>query len=258
MGNIANTQAAQQAQATQALNSAAQGEQGQILGAIQGQNQANVGMQSNVNNANAGLAQSTMQGQQNLLGSLTGGIGSALGMLGAAGGGNAALEAGTGVSGLANHTAILANGGPVHRYAEGTPPGGASNATDIGPKSFAGKFFAGQIPQTPDTQDTSHLDGYAKGGKVPALLSPGEKYLPPQEAKEVAQGKKDAMKTGKTVPGKPKVKGAVNSYANDTVKANLDEGGIVIPRSITEGPNSHWEAMKFVRACMAKNKGLSK
>ena len=47
----------------------------------------------------------------------------------------------------------------------------------------------------------------------------------------------------------------MNSYANDTVKANLDEGGIVIPRSITQGPNPHWNAMKFVHATIAKNKG---
>jgi hypothetical protein len=98
----------------------------------------------------------------------------------------------------------------------------------------------------------------AKGGKVPALLSPGERYLPPSTVKAVAQGKADPMRDGKKVPGKPKVGGAKNSYANDTVKASLDEGGIVIPRSITQGKNPHWAAHKFVSAIMAKNGQLPK
>lgn len=101
--------------------------------------------------------------------------------------------------------------------------------------------------------DIGSLDAMAGGGKVPALLSPGEKYLTPKQAKEVVKKGKDPIKEGKTVPGKPKVPGAVNSYANDTVPAKLDEGGIVIPRSITQGPNPHARAMKFVAAHLAKN-----
>lgn len=91
----------------------------------------------------------------------------------------------------------------------------------------------------------------AKGGKVPALVSPGEKYLKPQDVDKVKQGA-NPMSVGETIPGKPVVGGAKNSYANDTVPKNLDEGGIVIPRSITQGKNPHWGAMKFVQAHMAK------
>jgi len=98
----------------------------------------------------------------------------------------------------------------------------------------------------------------AKGGKVPALLSPGERYLTPEKVNKVVKGKADPINDGKLVPGKPKVDGAVNSYKNDTVKASLDEGGIVIPRSITEGKNPHWEAMKFVHKTMAKGGKLPK
>jgi hypothetical protein len=85
----------------------------------------------------------------------------------------------------------------------------------------------------------------AKGGKVPALLSPGEIYLTPKKAKEVAKEGKDPIKSGKKVPGKPKYPG--NDYRNDVVKANLDEGGLVIPNKVMQSPNAHWEALKFVR-----------
>ena len=93
----------------------------------------------------------------------------------------------------------------------------------------------------------------AKGGKVPALLSPGERYLPPKAVEKAEKGA-NPMKLGKKVPGTPKVKGAKNSYANDTVKATLDEGGIVLPRSVTQHKNPDWAAHKFVRDIMAKNR----
>lgn len=95
----------------------------------------------------------------------------------------------------------------------------------------------------------------AKGGKVPALVSPGEKYLTPKDVKKVEKGM-NPMAVGETIPGKPKVKGAVNSYANDTVHRNLDEGGIVLPRSVTQAKDPAKEAHKFVSSLMAK-KGKS-
>ncbi len=110
-------------------------------------------------------------------------------------------------------------------------------------------------PLQNDPTAPSETMNAAKGGKVPALLSPGEKYLSPKEAKEVAKGEKSPEKAGKTVPGKPKVPGAKNSYANDTVPAKLEEGGIVIPRSITQGKDAEKRAIAFVRATIAKSKG---
>lgn len=98
----------------------------------------------------------------------------------------------------------------------------------------------------------------AHGGKVPALLSPGERYLPPKAVNQVAKGA-DPMRVGEKVPGTPKVKGAKNSYANDTVKATLEEGGIVLPRSVTQHKNPEWAAHAFVRGIMAKKRmGLKK
>lgn len=96
---------------------------------------------------------------------------------------------------------------------------------------------------------------FASGGKVPALVSPGEKYLPPKEVKKVAEGKKSAINAGHTIPGKPKVGGAKNDYANDTVRKTLDAGGIVLPRSVTQAKDPAKAAHAFVSAIIAK-KGL--
>lgn len=92
--------------------------------------------------------------------------------------------------------------------------------------------------------------GLSHGGKVPAMVSPGEKYLPPNEVKKVAKGEKDAISAGKTIPGKAKVSG--DSYANDTVKATLQEGGIVIPRSVMQSDDPAEKARQFVAAVLAK------
>ena len=94
------------------------------------------------------------------------------------------------------------------------------------------------------------------GGTVPALFSPGEKYLDPNTAKKVAEGKASPMKDGKTVPGKPVVGGAKNSYSNDIVKANPKPGGIVIPRSVTQSKDAEEKAVAFVRDVFARKGAL--
>jgi hypothetical protein len=90
----------------------------------------------------------------------------------------------------------------------------------------------------------------AKGGKVPALLSPGETYIPPSKVKAVEKGA-NPLKEGERVPGKPKVLG--NSYANDTYRTTLQSGGIVIPNSIMQSKDPAKGAADFVRAIQAKN-----
>lgn len=121
---------------------------------------------------------------------------------------------------------LMGGAGAVLGLAEG---GNVSN----GPRSGYGKMFA-------------------TGGKVPALVSPGEKYLTPQQASQVVDGKANPMTTGKTIPGTPKVGGAKNSYANDTVPATLQEGGIVIPRSVTQAKDAESKAQAFVKAHFAQ------
>lgn len=108
-----------------------------------------------------------------------------------------------------------------------------------GPKSMLGQHFI-KIKM-------------AKGGKVPALVSPGEKIISKKDLPAIAAGKKAPMEAGKTVPGKAKVPGAKNSYANDTVPMSLNEGDVVLPRSVTQSKHPAWAAHKFVSEIMAKN-----
>jgi hypothetical protein len=91
----------------------------------------------------------------------------------------------------------------------------------------------------------------AKGGKVPALVSPGEIRIPKKDVKKVAEGKKSPLE-GEKIKGKPKVPGAINSYANDTVPKTLNEGDIILPRSVTQSKHPHWAAHKFVAEIMAQ------
>ena len=102
-----------------------------------------------------------------------------------------------------------------------------------------------------DTQSYGDKLKLAEGGNVPALVSPGEQYLKPKDVEKVVKQKADPLSVGERIPGKAKVAG--NSYANDTVPKTLESGGIVIPKSVMEAKNPHWEAMKFVHATMAKN-----
>lgn len=116
---------------------------------------------------------------------------------------------------------------------------------------------AAAAPSLGAAAELAPLAALAKGGKVPALVSPGERYLDPKDVKDIADGKKSPIKAGEKIPGKPKVKGAKNSYDNDTVPKNLDEGGIVLPRSVTQSKDPAAAASAFVSAILAK-KGMPK
>ena len=98
---------------------------------------------------------------------------------------------------------------------------------------------------------------FAHGGEskmVPAMVSPGEIYLNPSEVKHVVETGANPLKMGKKFLGKPKVKG--DSTKNDTIPADLEEGGVVIPRHIMNKPNAD-KAELFVRRAvhMTKPKG---
>lgn len=224
LGGIAGQQVGQQANALTGYNQAAQGQQQNVLNAIGQQNQANVGMQSNINNANAGIAHGNQQFQQDVLKKTAGGAGAAMGM-------------------------PMAHGGEVHPAHE--------------PQSFV----------------TRHLKGYAQGGVTPpAEQSASELAGPPMNSSssEGSEGKSSgidpaqiaqlaamaaykggtatkSMKAGGGVPGKAKVKG--DSLKNDTVKAILSPGEVVIPRSVMQSEDPSGNAAKFVAACMAKHGG---
>lgn len=110
----------------------------------------------------------------------------------------------------------------------------------------------GEVAKGPRSNAGKHIHGYAQGGKVPALVSPGEVYLKPQDVKQVAEGNKAPM-AGEKIPGKAKVQGAKNDYANDTVRKDLDQGGIILPRSITQAKDSDRKAIEFVQAILSKH-----
>lgn len=167
------------------------------------------------------------------------GLGSSVGSLGS-GIGGAITAAGP---------SAAAAGSEIAPYAAAVAAQGGDVASlPKGPRSHVGRHFNGSMVAPM---------GFAHGGAVPAMVSPGERYLPPSAVKEVANGK-NPMKAGEKIPGKPKVKGAKNDYANDTVPKTLEEGGIVLPRSVTQSKNPHWAAHKFVSAIMAKNGKLGK
>jgi hypothetical protein len=93
----------------------------------------------------------------------------------------------------------------------------------------------------------------AKGGKVDILVSPGEKLLSPNAVEQVKKGA-NPMKVGETVKGKPKVGGAKNSYANDTVPKKAAVGTIVVPRSETKSKDPERSSADFVSKTLAKRK----
>jgi hypothetical protein len=130
----------------------------------------------------------------------------------------------------------------------------AQGAADVGTGvgQAAPELWAGSEAAAPAVGEAAVMVA-AKGGKVPALVSPGEIYLKPKDVKEVAKGKKSPL-DGEKIPGKAKVKGAKNSYANDTVPKTLDEGGIILPRSVTQSKTPGKDAAAFVEAILAKQR----
>ncbi|MES1988918.1 MAG: hypothetical protein V4440_12980 [Pseudomonadota bacterium] len=112
-----------------------------------------------------------------------------------------------------------------------------------------------QIPSASSMQmpKLGQSSGFAKGGEVPALVSPGEIYLSPRAVEMVKKGA-HPKEVGEVIPGKPRVGGAQNSYANDTVPKKLQVGGIVEPRSVTQSKNSDEDCARFVQAVLAKRK----
>lgn len=228
LSGMANQQAGQQIGATNAYTQAAQNNQQTGLNALGNYNQAqlgNVGIQNQINSQNQAA-------RNQVVGNLMGGAGAAMGMpsgggMKPSGGGGGNVDAFSGYQ-TQPGMALAAKGGMIE-----------------GPKSRVGQHFHGiSMPASPAI-------ALAKGGQVPAMLSPGEKYLSPDKVEQVSKGA-DPMSIGKEIPGKPKVSGAKNSYDNDTVPATLEEGGIVLPRSVTQSKNPHWAAHKFVSEIMAR------
>lgn len=237
----------QQSGALNSYNNAAQNEQNNLLGA-----------QAGINANRTNMIGTATQGQNNLIGGVMGGIGSAL-----------HLAEGGAVSTPAIPDVTK---GPVSRVGQSMMADSSvpANPLSTGANQFGAALGSGLSSAFKSNSETPTSTGpvvgssqyrtnaaYAEGGKVPVLLSPGERKLTPDQAKAAAGGKLNPMKAGEKVPGKPKVGGAKNDYANDTQPDEVEAGSIIIPRSVTQGKDAEKKAMAFVRACLAKNgKGM--
>lgn len=254
-GTIAGQQVTNQGNAANAYSSSAQGQQSNLLNSINSQNNAAVSNASQQNSANAELAKTNATAGQNTLGNLTGALGSAAQMIPGALSSVASNVNNLGMT-QTDLSGMLGSGAEAGGAADATA-GGAGAVGDLLSTGIEFAATGGQIGKNglttpgPQSKVGQHIHMLAKGGKVPALVSPGERYLNPQAVKAVEKGA-DPIKAGTKIPGKPKVSGAKNSYANDTVPASLDDGGIVLPRSVTQAKNPHWAAHKFVSAIMQK------
>lgn len=277
MGGLSTNQVNQQQNAVNAYTNAAQSEQQNLLNAIAQQNNANVNMQGNMNTVGGNLAGTVAGGQMGGLGGLfnsagglsgiASGIGDAAKAFGGLFSGAAAsmpAMAGGAADAVASNPEVLmaAEGGEIEDQPETPIPTNntpliASQGATSGPKSSLGKMLSSSpSPDNYALADKSIAPKpgtlMARGGKVPALVSPGERYLPPKEVDKVAEGKKSPMKAGEKIPGKPKVAGDKNSYKNDTIPKTLEEGGIVLPRSVTQAKDPALAAHQFVTKILAK------
>lgn len=285
-GNIATTQAQQQVGATQSNQQA-------LLNAIAAQNNSQVGMQSNINQANASMANTQMSGQQAMIGGMMQGLGSAGGMMGGSGGaGGAAAAMAKGgevrkkyaVGGITAQPDIdipapslspdqadsqpnqpqsmlgkFLNSAPMGQQLQGsqqTQPPTTDNSIGLTPNDPGAALLQKGAKTLGSSIQKSMMMGMATGGMVKAMLSPEEIYLSPKAVEQVRAGA-DPMHVGERIPGKPKVGGAKNSYANDTVKRTLKEGGIVVPRSATKSSNPDQASKSFVDSVLAKRKARS-
>lgn len=266
MGSVANTQAGQQIGQTNANTAAQQAEQSNLLN-------AQISSLNSQNAANASMANQRMGQQSGMIGGAMKAAGAAapyLAMLAAEGGqvpkkmaaGGPASEFGQFLSGVGiQNSSIGANaqnasaptffspqapgapntnmaGGPMD---QGAPPPNANPAADT---------MATPMPANiPGNVDPSVMLS-AHGGKVPALVSPGERFLKPKDVKKVEKGA-NPLQVGEKIPGTPKYPG--NDYRNDIVPKKLDSGGIVIPNKVLQSANPAHEAKKFVAAVLAKN-----
>lgn len=263
-GQLAGQQVGQQQNQTNQNTGSQQAQQQMLYNATQGVNQAQVSNQASINAANAGLANTNLQGQQGMIGGIMNGIGGAAGLAKAQGGMIHAYAGGGDVSASGPQSSfgkmLSGMGSSMQSGGYGNP---GANALAQGMGNFTGALMAPRpMTTTPmggpiaggqgENMGMQNTMMAANGGKVPALVSPGEQYIPPQEVKQVAEGKKDPLKAGEKIPGTPKYPG--NDYRNDTVSKTLDEGGLVIPNAIMQSKNPHWAAKKFVEEELAKGK----
>lgn len=245
-----NQQLSAQQQASQTALQEQQIQTNALMGAAGNNTSAGVSGAQMASNANALLSQQQQQNLQQAMSGATAGAGAAITAAGtpstpsATSAGTAAGYGATTTNANPASTpgdySTLAYGGKVQKLAAGGK---------VGPQSMVGRHLYAHYKASEPSIPLAH------GGPVKAMVSPGEKYIPPAEVKEVVKGKKKAIMAGEMIPGKAKVKG--NNLKNDTVPKTLEEGGIVLPRTVVNAKDPAKAAAKFVAAIAAKQ-GLKK
>jgi hypothetical protein len=151
-----------------------------------------------------------------------------------------------------------AEGGQVP-YADGGETGSAFT-----PQSMFGQFLSNPAPQTPTFTPSSGAAALQKAiegsggtpkspltGKSTPMAGPDTSNVDPTLMMSAYGGNVGGkLKEGGHVPGKPKVSG--NSYKNDTVKALLSPGEVVIPNSVMQSKDPIRGAASFVQSVLAK------
>lgn len=275
-GNIANTQAANQIGATTANTQAQQQEQQNLLNALGGYNNALTSSQNSVNAGNAALAGTAMGAQQGTIGGLLNAAGQAIG--GARGGQVKNYDAGGPVvmasdlddSGDQTSTSTDPNyngagaAAPMPGSLAANPLSGG-NAPVVQPTAQPVQSKFGQFLKTLGNKPGGQ-SGQGSGASASAAPNPlfqgfsslgsGIASAFSGDEDEGARGGSvgGRLKSGGGVPGQPRVPGRVNSYQNDTVKALLSPGEIVIPRSVSMSDDPVRGAARFVAEVIAKRK----
>ncbi len=161
-------------------------------------------------------------------------------------------------------TGVVKNGGPddgASSIVGKILGGGKSKDGDDDPTGFKGlgsgigTMFSGKARGGMVGPHKSHVANYlfAEGGtteSVPALVSPNEVSLDPHQVREVVERGADPMLIGHRFPGHDKV--GKNSQKNDIIPTMLEDGGVVIPISITTHKDASNKARKFVEKAHAK------
>lgn len=214
MQGVAGNQVANQLAGQNAFTQSALGEQQNLYGAQGSFNNAQVGATGSQNSANSGMAQTNANNTGKVVGGLFSGAGSAFGM---------------------------AKGGVVEN------PKLAAVANQ---NRFPNQAMSSEHQMIANIYHPEH---FAHGGKVQAMVSPGEIYVPPSKVEKVASGQESPQEAGKKFQGKAEVKG--DSLKNDKIPTKLEEGGIVIPRSILDSKSPEKAATKFLLDALKKHGG---
>ncbi len=255
-GGLAGQQVGQLQQQQQGLLGNQLTNQSQQLDAIAHQNANNVSLQNAVQTGQNTQNNTAQQGSQDFYKGLVGGG------LNSAGGGVAKFAKGGEVKNQKLGEVPISDRFPAHQLM----PGHLKEIANI---------YHGQSFGNPNYQ--MQEKGYAEGGKVekkPAQSSISElaSMKTPEYSGEYREKKLDQLyndnepkmmssggnvgsklKGGGKVPGQAKMSG--DHLANDTVKAALSPGEVVIPKSVMESDDPAGNAAKFVAAIAAKKGG---